>query len=415
MPVNSDAICRKHICSALLASVIALSNITVTQAGEPLDIRIGVDLRAVSADSSASFVQGGLGRTRFDEHHDGLRLGSAYLAARYRFNDALTLHADALSYGDGHAAAVDVTQLYLQYRPFPDGAWRWSTKLGAFYPGFSMEHRGAAWTPVYTLTPSALNAWYGEELRTIGVESELRWLGASSGYPGDVALVGGVYGWNDPVGVVVTARGWAVHDRQTGLFGYLSSPNAPQQRVHEFREIDNRPGYYLGLQWRHTDALELRAYRYDNRADPGAIKYVDYAWLTRFNALAVRVQPGEHWTFISQVLRGETYVGPQDTWGAAWNMDAWFVLGNYELGAWSWSARYEGFGTEQFKGAGSPATDDAGHALTLSALWQLADSWQLGAEWLRVTSSFAARQELALSPRQIDQQLQLSLRYQWHW
>lgn len=395
-------------------SVLTLFILADAQAGEPLDVRVGVDLRAVAGDSSESFVQGGLGRTRFDEQHDGLRFGAAYLAARYRFNDALTLHGDALSYGDGHGAGVDVTQLYLQYRPFPEGAWRWSTKLGAFYPGFSMEHRGPAWTPVYTLTPSALNAWYGEELRAIGVETELRWLGASSGYQGDVAVVGGVYGWNDPVGVVLAYRGWAVHDRQTGLFGYLSAPGEPQEHIHEFREIDGRPGYYLGLDWRHTDALEVRVFRYDNRADPGARQQV-YAWLTRFNALGVRWQPDANWTLISQALRGDTYVGPQATWGAAWDMDAWFLLGSYESGPWRWSARYEGFSTSQFKGAGSPRYDDTGHALTIGGLWQLADSWQLGAEWLRVRSTFVAREELGLSPRQVDQQLQLSLRYQWHW
>lgn len=403
-----------RFCARLAANILALCNLTSAQAAEPLDVRVGVDLRAVAADSSTSFVQGGLGRTRFDEQHDGLRFGAAYLAARYRFDDVISLQGDAVSYGDGHGAGVDVTQVYLQYRPFPQGAWRWSTKLGAFYPGFSMEHRGPAWTPVYTLTPSVLNAWYGEELRAIGMETELRWLGASSGYQGDVAIIAGVYGWNDPVGVVLAARGWAAHDRQTGLFGYLPTPGDPQEHVHEFREIDGRPGYYGGLAWRQADALEVRVFHYDNRADPGAKQQV-YAWLTRFNALGMRWQPDAHWTLMSQVLRGDTYVGPQATWGAAWHMDAWFVLGSYELGPWRWSARYEGFGTTQFKGDGAPAYDDAGHALTVSALWQLADNWQLAAEGLRVESEFGDRTALGLAPRQVDRQLQLSLRYQWHW
>lgn len=393
---------------------IALCFVSLTQAGEPVDVRVGLDVRAVASDSSTSFLEGGLGRTRFDEQHEGARLGTAYLATRFRLAETVTLQADAVSYGDGNDAGIDITELYLQHRPFPNGPWRWSTKLGAFYSGFSLENRGPAWTPVYTLTPSALNAWYGEELRAIGVETELRWLGASRGYQGDVALVAGVYGWNDPIGVVLAARGWAVHDRQTGLFGYLPTPGNAQRKIREFREIDGRPGYYTGLQWNHADAVELRIFHYDNRADPGAREQV-YAWLTRFNALGVRWQPDAHWTVIAQTLRGDTYIGPQDRWGLAWDMDAWFVLGSYELHDWRWSARYEGFSTTQFRGAGAPDTDDDGHALTLSTAWEFGLGWQLAAEWLRVQSRFAERENLGLASRQVDRQLQLALRYQWHW
>ena len=163
-------------------------------AGEPLDVHAGVDVRAVSSNSDDSFLHGGYGATRFDSDHDGLRLGSAYMAARYRLSDTVTLHGDALGYGDGNSSALDVTQLYLNWRPFPSGPFRFSSKIGMFYPEFSMENRGSAWTPVYTITPSAINSWYGEELRTLGTEATVRWLGASVGYQGDVALVAGVYG-----------------------------------------------------------------------------------------------------------------------------------------------------------------------------------------------------------------------------
>ncbi len=386
-----------------------------SHAGEPLDVRIGLDVRAVAADSTPSFVEGGLGRTRFDEQHDGLRLGIAYMDARYRLAETLTAHADLVSYGDGHGAAVDATELYLQYRPFPKGPWRWSSKLGAFYPGFSMEHRGPAWTPVYTVTPSALNAWYGEELRAIGVETELRWLGAASGYQGDVGFVAGVYGWNDPIGVVIADRGWAPHDRQTGLFGYLPTPGKPSEKIREFREIDGRAGYYAGVEWNHADALEMRLYHYDNRGDPAARENGVYAWLTRFNALGVRWQPDDHWTLLSQVLRGDTYIGPQAAWGKGWDMDAWFVLGSYETGKWRGSARYEEFSTAQFRGFKPWNNDDDGHAMTVSIARDFGQGWQLSAEWLRVQSYFAARKSQGLAPDQTEQLLQLALRHQWHW
>ena len=73
----------------------------------------------------------------------------------------------------------------------------------------SLENRGVGWSDVYSITPSALNTWTGEEFRTIGAELEGRWLGASHGYLGDVALVGAVYGWNDPAGALIADRGYA--------------------------------------------------------------------------------------------------------------------------------------------------------------------------------------------------------------
>jgi hypothetical protein len=376
---------------------------------EPLDIRTGIDVRTVLSDATPSFLEGGYGRTRFDDDLDGLRLGQTYLSARYRLTDALTVRGDALAYGDHYGSSADITQLYLQFRPFPSGPIRFSGKAGAFHPEFSMEQRGPAWTSVYTLTPSAINSWYGEELRAIGIETDVRWLGASAGYQGDLGVIAGVYGWNDPIGTQIAARGWALHDRQTGFFGYLPGPEGG--KTYEFKEIDNRPGYYIGAQWRHGDRLEVRAYRYDNRADPTAFDRM-YAWLTRFYTVGVRFEADVHWTFISQLLTGETYVGPGDTWGAEWGMDAWFVLGSYERGAWRWTARYDAFRSEQEAGEDSPDYDDDGHALTLSVQRTITAGWSAALEWLRVTSQFGERAEIGLAPHQADEVLQLAVRYQ---
>ena len=380
-------------------------------AEEPLDLRVGIDTRIVATDGTRSFLEQGLGRTRFDAEHDGLRLGEAYVSARYRLSDAVTVRGDVMTFGDGYGASLDVTQLYLQFRPFPTGSVRFSSRVGVFYPEFSMENRGAAWTSAYTLTPSAINSWFGEELRAIGLETDVRWLGASSGYQGDIGLIVGIYGWNDPIGAQVATRGWALHDRQTGLFGYLPTLEAAGGKIYEFREIDDRPGYYVGMQWRHGDHFDLRAFRYDNRADPAAFAH-EFAWLTRFYAVGARVEAGTHWTFVSQILTGETYVGPRDTWGAEWKMDAWFALGSYQRGQWRWSARYDAFRTEQT--AGTPAVDDDGNAVTLCAQWSLSRAWSVALEGLRIKSDSTARAVVGLAPRQSDKLLQLAIRYQGH-
>ena len=383
-------------------------------AAEPLDIRIGMDVRAVHSTSADSFIGGGYGRTRFDSEHDDLRLGSAYLSARYRLTDSVTIHGDALGYADGNSSAMDVTQLYVQWRPFPSGSIRFSSKTGLFYPEFSFENRGPAWTPVYTITPSAINSWYGEELRALGSEATLRWLGGSSGYAGDVALIGGVYGWNDPLGTAVTLHGWNLHDRQTGITGYVVMPEDRSMHIHEFREIDGRVGFYAGLQWRHGDHLDVRWYRYDNRADPAAVHANVYAWLTRFDTVGARWEVNSNWTAIFQVLHGETFIGPQRTWGTAWNMDAWFVLLSHERNQWRISLRRDGFNNDQYRGLGAPrAYDDSGSAWTLAVTRPLSRHLELAAEYARVDSTFPER-SVAANPRQVDGQLQLALRYKWH-
>lgn len=401
-------------CSRLAA--LLLFAVGSAHAGEPLDMRVGADVRVVSADAEHSIVGGGLDRTRFDGDHDGLRFGSAWLRAQYRLSDALSVRTDLLSYGDGHGAALDATQLYLQFRPFPSGPVRWGIKAGAFYPELSMENRGPAWTPVYTLTPSAINAWYGEELRAIGVETEARWLGANQGYNGDVGLIAGVYGWNDPIGTLIAFRGWALHDRQTGLKGYLSGPpGTGGVRIKEFTEIDGRPGYYAGVDWRHGDRLDFRVFRYDNRADPAAHTST-YAWLTRFTAAGMRWEADAHWTLIGQVLRGDTAWGPPATWEQVWDMDAWFVMASSEWNQWRFSLRRDGFSTQQVKGMGVLGNyDDRGHAWTASAIWSWREHWQLLGEWLQIDSRFPYRATYGETASQKNRQFQLAMRYQWHY
>ncbi|MES1191556.1 MAG: hypothetical protein ABUS47_10830 [Steroidobacter sp.] len=396
----------------IIAGVLAFIGIHCAYAGEPLDVNAGVDVRIVSSNSDDSSLRGGYGSTRFDNDHEGLRAGSAYVSARYRLDDTLTLNGDALGYGDGHGSAVDVTQLYVNWRPFPAGGIRFSSKVGLFYPEFSMENRGHAWTPVYTITPSAINSWYGEELHALGAEANIKWLGASVGYQGDVAFIAGVYGWNDPLGVAVAFHGWNFHDRQTGLFNYLLSSASPGKHIHEMREIDGRPGFYAGLQWHHGDRLDVRLYRYDNRADPAAF-HGGYAWLTRFNTLDVRWEVNEQWTAIAQWLRGETFVRPQPA-GSAWNMDAWFVLLSRQMNSWRLSLRRDEFSNDQFRSTSAPhAYDDKGSAWTFAVIKDFNSQWQAAAEWLRVDSTFPPRSYDA-DPRQIDQQWQLLLRYKWH-
>jgi hypothetical protein len=368
-----------------------------------------VDLRWVHATGERSFLNGGLGDLRFDPAREGIQLGRVLLAPNWRVTDIVTVHADFVAYGDHDRNPVDISEFYLDVRPFPTTPVRWRARLGAFFMPVSLENRGIGWTAVYSITPSAVNTWLGEEFRTIGAELEARWLGASSGYLGDVALVAAAYGWNDPAGVLIAQRGFALTDRPSSLFGGLGHPP-----INLYHEIDRKPGYYGGVSWRHHDRLEVRALRYDNRADPGAATAAGGgAWRTRFSSFGTRLEPSAHWTFIAQYLDGDTAVGADSTGDNQFYMrfHAAFALGSFEWARERLTVRYDDFQTHQLRGFYGPPSNDAGHSWTFAGSHECGDHWQFVTEWLRVISRFPPRFALGESAAQVESQFQLAIRY----
>jgi hypothetical protein len=392
-----------------LALLMALAAFAPLGAGaqDRLTLDGDLDVRWVHATGEPSFMNGGMGILRFDPAHEGLELGRAFLAPTWRIGDIVSLHAVLDTYGDHNRNPVDLSELYLSVRPFPTGPVSFRARVGAFYMPVSLENRGIGWTDVYSITPSAVNSWIGEEFRTIGAEMEARWLGASSGYLGDFALIGAAYGWNDPAGALLAERGFTLSDRPSTLFGYLGSPP-----IGFYHEIDRRPGYYGGLTWRHHDRLEIRALRYDNRADPTASTQSGfYAWRTRFSSFGARLEPDAHWTFIAQSLDGDTAVGGDD--GAQFYMRfrAAFALASYEWGRQRLTGRYDEFHTHQLSGFLGPPRSEDGHAWTIAWTYDLGVHWQFLSEWLRAVSNFPPRLALDEPLMQTQTQLQLGARY----
>jgi hypothetical protein len=368
-----------------------------------------LDLRWVQASGVPAYLNGGLGLLRFDPDHEGIRLGRAFLAPNWRATDIVSVHAVIDAYDDYHSRnAVDLSEFYLDVRPYPTGPIRWRARLGAFFMPVSLENRGIGWTSVYSITPSAVNTWIGEEFRTIGAEVEARWLGASSGYLGEIAVVAAAYGWNDPAGVLLAERGFGLSDRPSTLFGGLGRPP-----IEFYHEIDRKPGYYGGLSWKHHDWLEVRALRYDNRADPGAETDAGgYAWRTRFYSLGASVEPIEHWTLIAQYLNGNTAVGPDGNQQFYMRFHADFALASYEWARERFTVRYDNFDTNQVSGFFfGPPSDETGHSWTFAWSHQHGEHWQFVAEWLRVASVFPPRIALAESAAQVESQFQLAARY----
>lgn len=377
-------------------------------------LELTLDGRFVSADSRTSFLDGGLGKLRADANSDGAELGRVRLAVSGPLGESFRYLLDASAWSTADTNPIDLTEAYVEWRPAPNSVWRSRAKAGAFYPPISLEHRASGWTNPYFINSSALNTWVGEELRTIGVEYNLDWLGAQRNSEFDFGLTAAAFGWNDPAGVVVAFRGFALHDRQTPLFGRLRTwvPGGGRQQRVLFDEIDGRPGYYFAAQAKYRDRIQIRALHYDNRADPGAYdaSIEDFAWLTKFDSAGVRVQTASDWTLMAQWLAGATYVG--ENAAGCWDFDAQYLLLAKQLGRHRIAARHDWFATTQRRSAYPGLLGrDRGQAQAVSWTYEPLPRLELTAEYLQVDSDYNRRLWLGEDPRAREHTLQVGVRY----
>lgn len=398
----------------LKLAALLLLTAGAAQAASDVDFDLGLDLRLVDSSGGTSYLNGGLGLLRFDPAHDGLRLGQLRLGMRAPISDTISATVEATSWGDHDRNPVDLIEALVNWRPLPSSAWRPELRVGAFYAPISLENRMRGWRSPYTLSPSAINTWVGEELRTIGAEYDLDWLGTLQGHDFDIGLTAAVYGWNDPAGVILARRGWSVNDRQTTLFGRVGQPGQGRidGRTLFYDDIDHRPGWYAGGSMKWRGLVELRALRYDNRGDPSKEMEAidDYAWHTRFNSLGVRITPDAHWTFIWQGMRGITEV---DLPTMTWYFDSQFLLASWQRGPHRLTARAERFSTDHAVTFYPVANSQDGHAFTAAWSWDVAPRTQLVLEQLWITSRLplrvSTRQPVALSERTLQLALRVDL------
>jgi len=179
--------------------------------------------------------------------------------------------------GDSHRGQVGVVEAYVE-KNLNVGADRVRLLGGAFFLPTSRENVDSLWETPYTLTPSALNSWLGEELRPIGVDVSYRHRTATAGTftAGATAFRG-----NDTFGEILIGRGWALHDRWTLLGEHLES--RPGGYTSVSAETDGRIGWSARAKW-DNDHGAIQVTRIDNRSD--ALRYGELLnWATRFNII----------------------------------------------------------------------------------------------------------------------------------
>ena len=125
-----------------LLRVLLLGVFTIG-AAQAADWQLSVDLRAVHSDGRDSFLDNGQGKLRFDDDDDGIQLGRLRAAWSQNLGEVFFAHVEASIWDGDDKNPVDLTEAYLEYRPYPRAGFKSRVRLGAFYPPISLENRRA--------------------------------------------------------------------------------------------------------------------------------------------------------------------------------------------------------------------------------------------------------------------------------
>lgn len=384
------------------------------------------DARAVATDDTVSWLDEGLGKTRYGASDDGdarrlLRLSQASATLSVFFTDEIStkLHvnvdADPSSRYDGKAIDyLDVVEANFSYRPVLSPHVRLATRFGLVFP-FTVENDGKAWTATRTITASAANSWIGEEVRPTAAEIGV--ILSPEGH--EISLTGAAFVANDPAGTLLAWRGWALHDRLTGIHDEI--PLAPIPSVEEggifarqarwdmpIKELDGRIGWYARASWVYGNRFDLRAFYYDNRGDPLRFDGNQYAWDTRFKNLAAIVPAGPHVELIGQWMAGHTEMGPR---AAVLDFDTESLLATAFWGRHRVTVRYEEFSTTDLdRFQLEDDNDEEGKAWTAAYILETGEKHRLAFELLRVESDRDERAAIGLPIHAEELTAQLSFR-----
>jgi hypothetical protein len=320
---------------------------------------------------------------------------------------------------------VDLVEAFLRYRFAAGAKNEIRGKLGLFFPPISLEHPGEAWTTFYSITPSVINAWVGEEIRTLGAEVSF----ARTGIESELSFSAAGFGWNDPSASLLAYRGWAVHDRQTGLADRI--PLAPLPSIGDggifslqapwaepVREVDHRIGYYAAAAWDHYQRLLVNAVYYDNRARPDAFDSEQYGWRTRFYDLGLLYTLSEGISgpeLLVQFLAGDTWMGNQapDLPKVTFDYSSFYALATVPMGRHRLTFRYDWFETvdrDEFVEVDN--NNEGGNVFTLAYLLRTTEKQRLALEMLRVSSDRGGRASIGIPTEAVEWLFQISYRLQ---
>ncbi len=344
-----------------------------------------LDFRGVrtSKDRSALYDVGGLS----NPGRNKLRYGGKDIDANNTGDRAATQFAVPQAALVLEAPAVPATRLHLQanfdadfeagngsvglIEIYTESEWRkgpqaFKLKLGGFIPPVSWEHPETGWSTRYTLTPSAIGTWVGEDLRAFGAEGAWQ---TPLGRDGSARLTGAVFSGGDQSGWVLLERGWGLHDFLPDLNLTATLPNNDVYRP--FKELDGRLGYYGRVDFSFSkDSLRIGGGHWDNNGDKKVRTLGSHldVYHPQFQDIGARVQAGRL-TVLAQGLVGSV----ESLSFAERDIQAFFVLAAYDFGRLLAAARVDKYKVDDL---------EDGTALTADLTWNLGLRQAVTAEYV---------------------------------
>ncbi len=389
-----------------------------------VDFELLTDARLSLVSGEQSWFDDWLGKLRYggDRQGDGrgkLRLAEASLIARSDITWDLQAFVHA-KFDPEQDKPADLVEAFLHYKPVPTSNVQYEMRAGLLFPHISRENIGAAWTSPFTITPSAVNSWVGEEVRALALEGKATLKLENQ----KLSLTAAVFGFNDPAGSLLAFRGWALGDYKTGAFSQVPLAPIPSIEpggfladqptwVHPVRELDGRPGFYAALDWDYAKRIKLGAFYYDNRGDPETFKHNQYAWNTRFWNMYAEVKTPGGIQLMSQFMTGNTkmghLIGGQRMVDA--DFSAGYVMATRKVGQHRISLRRDWFDVDDNTFVAEDNNNEVGTAWTLAFNAKVGEKANLITEFLRVDSNRPARRgQWWTAPEQGQIQLQVSYR-----
>ncbi len=378
-----------------------------------------IDVRAVTADGERGWRDGGFGKLRYG-NQSRLALAQAALVWKPLLADTVTGYM-VTQYTPDAATSLTVEEAFIRWKPVPVSDLKYSIRIGQMFPPVSMEHDGAGWSVSRTLTPSAANAWIGEEVLVDALEGTVQ-----TSIGGHVfGVTGAVFTGNDTSGTILTWRGWALHDMASGRDSRLPLPagnkgwaaifddggQAPSSDISA--EIDGNTGQYLRLDWRPPAPLAVNLEYYANAADPEAMRHDQWGWDTRFWNLGIQGRPADNVEVLGQYMRGTSVMGWRrlDGWTFDVAFDTAYVLATCELANGArLTGRADYFAVKDWSWRAKDDNTEKGYAATVAYMRPLNTHLDLAIEALHVVGNRPSRSYQSVAPRQAQTQIQLALK-----
>ena len=265
------------------------------------------------------------------------------------------IHLLARNDEDNRRGSVGIPEAYVDVNLRP-GEDRLRLRAGAFFLPTSRENVDALWENPYAITSSALNSWFGEEFRPIGVDASYF----------RKKLFGGatVFRGNDTLGSITAVRGWTLDDHWALLGEWI--PVDEEYFTSVSAENDGRIGWAARGGW-NGDRLLVQLTHLDNRADGEEYGQL-FNWGTYFDVVAAEYRVGD-WTVASEYGWGPTFLiveGEKYTT----DVDAGYLLVSRQFARFRATVRGDSFRVD----------DSRRNALTVAGFWTPQGRLRLGAE-----------------------------------